>query len=105
MKTSFDISEKLRVEVSDFNGQHDLGIYYKQPRGEWIITGAVVLTNAQAIALAVYLINKTPEAIKILKPKFLSEDNEEHRKSTIKRKPKTTPSRTLMESLLSPGGK
>jgi hypothetical protein len=100
MKAGFDISDQFEIEVSDFNGQHDLAIKFKQPNGTWVTTGAVVISHAQAIALAVYLINQTPEAIKILKPKYLAEDLNEQRKSMIKRAPKIKPIRTLMDSLL-----
>ena len=98
MKVGFDISENFQIEVSDFNGNHDLAIKFKQPRGEWFTTGAVVMSHAQAIAMSVYLINQTPDAIKILKPKYLNEDLNEQRKSMIKRAPKIKPIKTLMES-------
>jgi hypothetical protein len=98
MKAGFDISDQFEVEVSDFNGNLDLGIHFRQPGGTWMTTGAVVMTHAQAIALAVYLINQTPKAIEILKPKYLAEDLNEQRKSMIKQAPKIKPIKTLMES-------
>ena len=99
MSTFFEISEGVEVRLSTFNHNVDLGIYLKDPRGQWINTGAVVLTDAQSIALALCLINRTSMAIEILKPKFLNEDNKDNLKSRPKRSPPPKPKKTLFETL------
>ncbi|MDD2301874.1 MAG: hypothetical protein PHG30_04890 [Eubacteriales bacterium] len=102
MKTTFEISDQVKMAVTDFNENIDLSIHLRQPNGNLVTTGAVVLTNDQAIVLAVHLINRSQKALQILKPKYLSEDNNEQRKAMITSIQKNTVKKTLMESLLSP---
>jgi hypothetical protein len=99
MNTFIEISEDVEVRLKDFNSSVDLGIYFKDQRGQWINTGAVVLPEKQSIALALCLINATPRAIEILKPKFLNEDNKDNLKSRPKRSPPQKPKKTLFETM------
>jgi len=102
MNMRIEVNENTRVEVDDFNSHHDVSVKMKQLSGDWIALSGVVLNDAQAISLAVCLINRTPDAARILKLKYLSEDKLEkvREASACSRTSRTRPAKSIYEQIL-----